>query len=982
MIQKCLDRWQNEDLYKKSFEHNKGKEKYILHDGPPYANGNIHLGHAYNKILKDILCKSRRMSGLEFPVRPGWDCHGLPIELKVTQEKKYASKVELMEACRDYANKWIETQRKEFKRLGVLMDWDNPYITMSAGYEADTLRAFAKLVEQGFIERKNKTVPWCYHDQTVLASAEIEYQDRKDPSIYAPFKLDSENSKKIFPEIKGDVSLVIWTTTPWTLPLNRGVMIHNKEPYSLVEINGSYYILGAKVAEKVGNLIGSYGSIHPSSPSATPDTRHERENNSSQKTNPFAPSVSEGNVSRGIKIIETFSPLKLEGAKLQHPFIDNLIVPIILDESVGTDEGTACVHVAPGCGPIDYEIGVKNGLEIFSPISADGKYAEGIQPKELENMAVMDGQIWVIKKLAEVGKLLYKSSITHSYPHCWRCHNGLIFRATKQWFFDLDKHDIKGLALDSISKMNFIPSGGRNFLKATVSSRWEWCLSRQRIWGVPIPALLCNSCDYAFINSKFIEAVAVQFEKQGIEYWQKAPIEELIKDAKCPTCNKSDFRKEFDILDVWFDAGVSHYAVLYKDPALRFPADIYLEGVDQHRGWFQSSLITSLVLEKQACTKTIMTHGYTVDEKGRKMSKSLGNVVQPMDVIDKIGTDGLRLWVASIGYDSDPVASETLIKNVSEVFRKIRNTSRFLLSNLYDFDIKKDGLDVDQLLEIDRYALVKLYNIQNNILAYYGACDFTGVFHTLADYCSSELSSFYLDIIKDRLYVEASNGVLRRSAQTAIWHILDSLTKLIAPILSFTAESISDSYQKDKKDSIHLQNFSNLEYVKKAVAFEFNESVEIDVPTGIHAHIEDTSMAVLHESAVQEWEQQWDALKNLRDIILKEIEGLRAQSIVGHSLDIQVTLFVDLKHENYKVLEDFFKKLTLQHEALQQFFKEFLIISQFHFAKDNDDLPLISDGVYARVAKAVGSKCPRCWQWDAQPQEDGLCRRCTNVLKK
>ena len=955
-----LERWEKENLYKKTFEKNESADKYILHDGPPYANGNIHLGHAYNKILKDIVTKVKRMAGYHVPVTPGWDCHGLPIELKVSQERKFDSKIELKKACREYANNWINIQREEFKKLGVLMDWEHPYVTMSPEYEAATVRAFGIFVKKEYIERKNKTVAWCYSCETVLASAEIEYEDRKDPSLYVLFTL--KDSKKYFPEIDS-ADIVVWTTTPWTLPLNRAVMLQKGASYSLIQVNEEA-LAGLKKSSVSGEI--------PPKPLATA-------NKYIIVGSLVAPKFCKL-LNVECKVIKEFNSSLLKDAKLEHPFVDNLVVPILLEEGVGLEEGTAAVHTAPGCGPIDYEIGVKNNLEIFSPISAEGKYTEGIQPKELEGMKVQDGQIWVIKKLAEKQKLLHKTSITHSYPHCWRCHNGLIFRATKQWFFNLNRQNIKQEALDAIEEIKFIPEQGRNFLKATVSSRWEWCLSRQRAWGVPIPALICNECDYTFTNQEFINKIADGIAKEGIEYWDSVPLKDVVGENVCPHCDMSDFRKETDILDVWFDSGISHYAVLYDNEKLAFPADIYLEGLDQHRGWFQSSLITSLVLEEEPCTKSIMTHGYTVDEKGRKMSKSLGNVVLPQDIIAKIGTDGLRLWVASIGYDSDPVVSEKLVQNVSEVYRKIRNTCRFLLSNLYDFDIKKDAVQMEQLTILDRYAIVKLYNFENNMLAYYNDCDFTAVFHGLAEFTSSELSAFYLDMIKDRLYVEKADGLLRRSAQTVLWHMLDTLTKLIAPIMSFTSELVSDHYQKNKNESIHLQRFAEIKFLKEVSEYDTNQSVDLTVPYHQIDHVEQVKMKILHEDAVMYREEQWEVLKELRSIILKAIEELRVQGVVGHSLDTQVTLFVDSKIDHYDKFYAFLNKLKLANQDLVQFFKEFFVISQFKLLFNDEALPKIADGVYARVAKAVGEKCPRCWQWDEQPGKDNLCRRCQKVL--
>lgn len=935
---KLLARWSKEDLYRSSFELNKSKEKYILHDGPPYANGNIHLGHAYNKILKDIVTKSRRMVGFQVPVTPGWDCHGLPIEQKVAAENPGLKGEALKRACRDYATKWINIQRQEFKDLGVLMDFDRPYITMSPQYEAATVRALGVLVSKGFMSRKNKTVPWCPTDQTVLAAAEIEYKDRKDPSIYVQFGL--ENSKKLFPEIDQSVSLLIWTTTPWTLPLNQAVLVSPNAKYVLMDINNNYVIVGALVADKIAAMLG---------------------------------------VDK--KIIKEFDSKDLVGFKAHHPFIDKT-VPLIFDESVGITDGTAFVHCAPGCGPIDYEIGVKNKLPIFSPISSDGKYTDDIIPNDLIGMPVADGQIWVIKKLAERGAMLYKTSIHHSYPHCWRCRNGLIFRATPQWFFNLEREGIKDKALNAINNIEFIPAQGRNFLKATVESRWEWCLSRQRTWGVPIPAILCENCDYSYLSADLVEKVAAGIEKNGIEYWDQVELKDLIDaNFSCPDCGSKKFKKEHDILDVWFDAGVSHYAVLYNNKELAFPASIYLEGVDQHRGWFQSSLLTSLVLEDKPCMKTIMTHGYTVDAKGQKMSKSLGNVVAPQDIIKTLGTDGLRLWVASIGVDSDPIVSEVLLRNVAEVYRKIRNTCRFALQNLYDFDISRDAVKANELQPIDQYALIMLSELNSEIIQDYMDSNFTKVFHKLADYCASELSSFYLDIIKDRLYVEKSNGQLRRSAQTALWHILDTLTRLIAPIMSFTAELISDSYQKDKKLSIHLQQFNNLINFRELCC---NSTEPLWPAEGVERIGQAPFITEMHkkESAALNFDLEWAMLKEVRSLILKSIELERQKGLIKHSLEASVKLFVNLEDKKYEILKKLFALQESHPDLLINFFKEFLIVSQFQIMANKGNLgPTDDKSVFVSVEKAIGVKCPRCWNYDTSEHPDDLCRRCQFVLK-
>lgn len=902
-------RWAQEQLYKKTFESHKGQEKFILHDGPPYANGHIHVGHAYNKILKDIVGKSQRMMGKNVPITPGWDCHGLPIELKVTQENPGITGSALKKACRTYAQKWIDTQREEFKRLGVLMDWENPYITMSYGYEASILRAFAKFVEGGYIERKNKTVPWCAECQTVLAQAEIEYQDQKDPSIYVLFPMEEQTVSKLFPNLAGrSVNLLIWTTTPWTLPLNKAVLIKPCASYVVLDINGTLIVVAQALADKICAMMSADKKI-------------------------VAEFIAEQLVSGGTYV--------------KHPFID-VVVPLILSDTVSLDDGTAFVHCAPGCGPDDYEVGVRNNLEIYSPISPDGKYTKEINPAELAGMPVKDGQIWVIKKLAEVGKMFHKTSIKHAYPYCWRSHTPLIFRATKQWFCDLSKDGLKEGAINEADGISGLPDKSINRLKATLEGRLEWVLSRQRTWGVPIPALICTNCDYTYSNPELIKKVADNVAQKGIEYWDDATVEELLPSKyECPNCKHNTFKKENDILDVWFDSGVSHYAVLSQNPALAFPANMYLEGKDQHRGWFQSSLLTSVVLEDKAPMREIVTHGFTVDAQGRKMSKSLGNVVSPQEMINELGTDGLRLWASSIDISGEAVVSKLMLDNIKEVFRKVRNTSRFLLSNLYDFDITKDEVAFNQLLLLDQYSLQELAELNQKVIKAYADYDFTAVAHMLGDYCSVQLSSFYLDIIKDRLYVEKVDGHLRRSAQTASWYILDTLTRLMAPILSFTAEQVSDNYQKGKTESIHLQKFA-----------------AVNAPTLSKAD-----------------QERWKMLADIRSAVLKAIEGLRAQGIIKHSLEAQVTMHVN----DQAAFAPLFKTLIADLQKTQQgdkgFFEEFFIVSDVIFQKDNSNLESSElTGLSVLINKAPGKKCARCWQWKTSVNDRQLDERCQKIV--
>ncbi len=920
---KMIERWVQEKLYEKAFTQNEGKTKYILHDGPPYANGNIHLGTAYNKTLKDIFTKSHRMMGFHVPVTPGWDCHGLPIELKVTTEFPGLKPEDYKQHFRDFACVWFQKNLNFLKRLGVVMNWDHPYMTMSKKYESDIVRAFGEFTKKGYIERSNKTVPWCASCETVLANAEIEYADRKDPSIYVAFPLEKATQQKAFKGIDKDINMLIWTTTPWTLPLNKMVILKPKAAYEVLEINDQLLVVGAALSDKICAKL------------EVPK-----------------------------KVIAKCTAEDLIGGNALHPFIDGQVSQIVAGDFVGTEEGTACVHGAPGCGQDDYDVAVKNGIEIFSPLSSDGKYEKGILPESFVGMSVTEAHGPVIKTLLEKGRLVKKESIKHSYPHCWRCRKGLIFRATKQWFCNLAHNNLRQKALDAIEKINFVPVATRNRLKASVSGRLEWCLSRQRVWGVPIIAALCNGCNAAYTDEKLFENVAQGIEKEGIEFWDTVDLKTVLPaDAKCKNCNGTDFEKEKDILDVWFESGVSHYSVLRNNPELSFPADLYCEGSDQHRAWFQSSLLTSLVLEDAPCFKAIATHGYTVDAKGTKMSKSLGNVIAPQEMIDKMGTDGLRLWAASIDFSSDAIVSDILVKNVQEVFRKMRNTCRFLVSNLYDFDIDKDAVPVNELLPVDQYALQEISEFNQSVIKAYQENDLSSVQHQFADYCAAQLSSFYLDIIKDRLYTDISDGKARRSAQTVCWYILDALTRLMAPILSFTAEQLSDCYQKDKKESIHLQQFAQ-------------------VP------------AVFEGSDKEKKERQFEAARKVREGVLKALEKLRQEGTIKHSLEAKVTLAMNTQHENTQSLAELLNQIEAAGHSKEKFLKEYFIISACTIDEFEDEQELDEEyeafeecfgpdaGLLVKAGHADGNKCPRCWQWEITDHEHGLCSRCQMAITK
>lgn len=950
-----LLRWQHDDLYIKSFFQNaeNGNDPFILHDGPPYANGNIHMGTAYNKILKDVVSKSRRMLGQQVPIVPGWDCHGLPIEQKVLQaspELAIKGKNEIKKACRTYAKHWIEVQKNEFKSLGVLMDWDRPYLTMDASYESTTLHAFGSLVEASYIERKNKTVPWCIHCQTVLASAEIEYAERKDNSVYALFPIVDNNAllsllgnsdKKRF--------VAIWTTQPWTIPLNRAILMKPDTDYVLVVFQNKEIIIGKA-------LLGSLEVLLQTS----------------------------------LPIIKEVSSTNLAAISLRvhHPLNNDFTVPVIVDDSVSITDGTAFVHCAPGSGPDDYEVAIKNELEIFSPISSNGHYTNTIMPSALIGMNINDGQIWVIKQLAQNGLLLFKGSLRHSYPHCWRCRNGLIFRATKQWFCNLAVNDLKNSTLKIIENtVKTVPAASMNRLRTTIEGRLEWCVSRQRAWGVPITGLICDACDATYVSKALIDSVAAGVAQEGIEYWDTVSLSALSDvPAACFNCHKYAWRKETDILDVWFDSGISHCAVLQKNPHLRFPADVYMEGKDQHRGWFQSSLLTSVALDYKSCSKVFVTLGYIVDAQGRKMSKSLGNGVEPQEMINRMGTDGLRLWAVSNDFHNDVIISEVLINNVQEVFRKIRNTCRFLLSNIYDFNPTIDMVPLNELMLIDQYALQQLFQLNQSILFNYVSYDITAVYHKLGDYCVSDLSAFYLDIVKDRLYVESPKSYKRRSAQTACFIILDTITRLMAPILSFTAELVSDNYQNPKSESIHLQLFNNLSTIWYSLVRPIVDETYIKKLDTIFANPVSASLNLAHIERLQyirEYNESWGLVKRIRSTLLKALEEKRAQGIIKHSLEAKLLLYINYRESSLLPLIDLFKLTTHDgNELLRNFIRDCVIVSQCNFVNNADALTSTAvPGFYVGVMTAEGTKCPRCWQWDISNDSDGLCTRCVSIVR-
>lgn len=945
-----LKRWKDRSIAQKVVEKNKSKEKFVLHDGPPYANGHIHMGTAFNKVLKDLVCKSQRMSGKYVPLVLGWDCHGLPIELKVMKEfetqksENSIHKAVIKQACREYASKWIATQKDEFENIGVLADQTTYYATMEPAYEASILRALAHFVQGGYIERKGKTVPWCFSCNTVLAVAEIEYKDRKDPSCYVLFPVADDVARLIFPFVFEkyadlEINFLVWTTTPWTLPLNRALVLNPEAEYVILKdpTANRAFIVAASLADKICQML-NYEKI----------------------------------------IIAEFDSVVFQGKRVLHPFVDELTVPVLLDSNVLVGEGTAVLHCAPGCGPEDYLLGIKNGLEIFSPLSADGKYLPGIQPQELEGVSITDGQIWVLRKLVEKERLLYKTSLNHSFPHCWRCRNGLMFRATDQWFCDLQKNELVPNALKDLEYVEFIPGWGKQRLQAFVGNRTEWCISRQRHWGVPIPALLCGSCNWAYLDAEFITAVAKKVAEKGIEYWDWVTLSDLLEEGlikpgfSCPKCHAdiSLFEKEEDILDVWFDSGVSSFAVLSQNQTmLGVPADLYLEGSDQHRGWFQSSLLCGMVLHKKPPFKSLLTHGYVVDKNKHKMSKSVGNVVAPHEVITQYSRDILRLWVASTDYQDDVVISEKVLKNVAEIYRKVRNTCRFIISNLYDFDPKADLIQTKDLLVLDQFALADLQELNRKVQDAYAQYNFAGIVQMINTYCTNDLSAGYLDVLKDRLYCEKQKSLLRRSAQTVLFQIVQVLVRLLAPMMSFTAEEIADFVGIDQ-ESIHLTDF--------APVIDVWQEIRQQAPSSVLPEFQ-LSMP-LAELAVT-MQGFWVMLHEVRAAVLKAIEPLREQGIVKHSLEAKVTLHVRRKEGARDIFNEFMQAHQ-HHEDMNRFFKDWFIVSHVDFVTHVGDCQSTDlDWLYLNVEHADGAKCPRCWQWTISTHDKQLCKRCELALE-
>ncbi|MDL2298359.1 isoleucine--tRNA ligase [Synergistaceae bacterium OttesenSCG-928-D05] len=894
--------WYDIDLYGEQKKKNKGKPSFILHDGPPYANASIHIGTATNKVLKDFVVKYKFLRGYFAPYVPGYDTHGLPIELKVLKElntsKEEISPVELRERCREYAEKYIAVQTGQFKRLGVIGDWDDPYITYKPAYEATQLEGFADMVDKGLVYKGRKAIYWCTDCETALAAAEIEYADETSPSIFVAYPY--QDAAKAVPELKGkDVSIIIWTTTPWTLPASQAVSIHPRFDYGFYEADGKIYMIATGLKEEVEKVTGfTFGE-------------------------PLA-------VRKGAE---------LERTEATHPFYDKKVL-VVLADYVTLDTGTGAVHTAPGHGAEDYETGVRYGLEVYNPVDPTGHYYS--DTPIFAGKSLSDAEHMIFEILAESGRLLGRQKITHSYPHCWRCKKPVIFRATDQWFVAVA--DFRDEALKSIAEVQWVPEWGEDRITNMVRDRSDWCISRQRIWGVPIPAFYCEDCNEVILTGDRVRRVADVVRKLGTNCWWQLSPEELVGDlAVCPKCGGKHLRKDTDIMDVWFDSGASHAAVCKSGtwPDLHWPVDMYLEGSDQHRGWFQTSLLNSVATFGRAPYDIVLTHGFIMDGEGKKMSKSLGNVMTPEKIIDRHGADILRLWVASSDYRGDVRISQQIFDNLIESYRRIRNTARFLLANLKGFDPKKDVVPHMELSPLDQYIMLKLERLRSRATAGLDEYEFHQPMTLIHQFCDNELSSFYIDVSKDTLYADAENDHERRSIRSVMWESLKALTVMMAPVLSFTAEEIWQQMRE-----------MDPELPRSVLLADWPEN--------------------LADGLEPENEPLWDSVLTARTGVLRALEAARSQGIIGHPLDADVLI----------VLGDLYQDLG--GKITDELWEKILIVSSAKVVAKAEGANILFDdettGLTVGVSKSAAEKCPRCWKRRPEVKDGSLCDRCKDVL--
>ena len=898
--------WEENKIYEKKQKLHEGHTKWVLHDGPPYANGHLHMGHALNKVLKDIIIKYKYAKGYDTPYVPGWDTHGMPIEHACLNamgvDRHSMTTLDLRAKCDAYAHEFVDIQREEFKRLGVLGDWDHPYLTLHHSFEAEQIRVFGAMANKGYIYKGLKPVYWCPHCETALAEAEIEYADQKTPTIYVKFPLIKDNGKT--PEgVNGrPVYVVIWTTTPWTIPGNMAVTLHPDFEYSFVE-NGDEVLFMA--SELVSNV------------------------------------AAEAGLTLG-KVLGTVKGREMEFAECEHPFpeYNHRKSMICLADYVDLETGTGCVHTAGGHGDVDYLTCLKYNVPIVCPVDEQGRMTAEAGER-FKGLFVFDANVPILKYIAELGMLLGKKNIHHQYAHCWRCKNPIIYRATEQWFASVD--GFREAALHAIhNEVKWIPAWGEPRIHNMIADRHDWCISRQRVWGVPIPIFYCEKCNEPLVNEATIDKIANIFEQEGSDAWWKYEADQLLPEGtKCLKCGHTHFRKEKDIMDVWFDSGSSHMGVLTKRPELEWPCAMYLEGSDQHRGWFQSSLLTSGAVTGHAPYKYVLTHGYVVDGDGRKMSKSVGNVIAPQDLIKQYGADIIRLWAASADYKQDIRISKEIMKQLSDAYRKIRNTIRYILGNTNDFDYENNKVAFADMQELDQWALMRLQQLKKEVEAAYEAYDFHVLFHAIHNFCTVEMSSFYLDIIKDRLYVSKADDPARRSAQTAMYEILNDLIVMLSPVLSFTMEEVWQFMKKpaNAPESVQMLPWPEVkaEYINEALETKFDNFIAI------------------------------------RSEVTKVLEGHRQNKTIGNSLEAKVVLYAE--GEALEILKSVEKDLPT-----------LIIVSQVEVhegAAEGEEATGRND-LKVTVKPADGHKCERCWTYsesvgknEARPD---LCDRCAAVV--
>jgi len=909
---KWLEKWDAMEIYARIRESRKGRPSYVLHDGPPYANGPIHEGHALNKCLKDFVVKSRTMAGFDAPYVPGWDCHGLPIEIKVDEslgrKKLEMAPLDVRRACRKYAEEYLDLQRRQFKRLGILGRWEKPYSTMDPHYESVIVQTLFEFMDKGAVYKGLRPVYWCLHDKTALAEAEVEYSMHTSPSIWVKYRLTSDPAT-IDPKLAGKkVSTIIWTTTPWTLPASMAVAFHPDLEYAALDHGGEVYIVA----------------------------------------NALAAQTMEKCKLTGAQVSTRFAGSKLEYSTFAHPFLDRQILGV-LATYVTTDQGTGAVHTAPSHGADDFYTGVKYKLDQSTRVDEAGRITEGLP--EYKGRSVFQANPYIVELLVSRNVLMGSERIEHSYPHCWRCHNPVIFRATEQWFISMEAvvngSTLRQKALDEIKTVKWIPAWGEERISNMIATRPDWCISRQRVWGVPIAVFFCEGCGKLLQSKPAHEAVVGLFARKGADAWYELKAQDILPPGtNCPGCGGTGFRKETDIIDVWFESGCSQAAVLGHQPGLPWPADLYLEGGDQYRGWFHSSLLCSVGARGKAPYRSVATNGWTLDPQGRATSKSLGNGIDPVDIAKRLGGEIVRLWVASVDFQEDVTVSEALMQRVAENYRKFRNTFKYILGNLYDFHPEQHAVKYEDMLPLDQYMLLRMAEVSAQVGKWYESLEFHRVYHQLHDLCAVDLSSIYFDVLKDRLYTSAPQSRARRSAQTAVWRIGEALVRLLAPVMSFTAEEVWSFLPEisGRPESVHLAYFPQAE---------------------------DVTGRLSDEAYARTLRAEFDSLMAVRDEALKALEVARQEKMIGSALEAVVTIHVP--DGLYKVVDRYRQEL-----------RYLLIVSGVeivHAPGGNGSSP-----VRVEVTKAPGKKCERCWNYSVQVGEDQryptVCERCLAALRE